>query len=81
MVGSASERKTSVQLKGDRELVIERTFRAPARIVFEAYTNPELVRRWWAPKSMGSEMDEDEERGQSNEEGEQERDILMHGFE
>lgn len=58
MVEKANEpkRETTVQLKGDRGLVIERTFRAPARIVFEAYTNPEFVKRWWAPKSMGAEM-------------------------
>jgi uncharacterized protein YndB with AHSA1/START domain len=39
--------------KSDRELVVTRTFDAPARIVFEAWTKPELFMRWWAPKSMG----------------------------
>jgi uncharacterized protein YndB with AHSA1/START domain len=28
-------------------------FDAPARILFEAWTRPELFMRWWAPKSMG----------------------------
>ena len=42
---------TSMELKGDREIVIARTFGGPARIVFEAWTQPELVKRWWAPKS------------------------------
>jgi uncharacterized protein YndB with AHSA1/START domain len=37
----------------DRELVVTRTFDAPARIVFEAWTKPELFKRWWAPKSFG----------------------------
>jgi uncharacterized protein YndB with AHSA1/START domain len=37
----------------ERELVVTRTFNAPARIVFEAWTTPELLRRWWAPKSIG----------------------------
>lgn len=37
----------------DRELVITRTFDAPARIVFDAWTKPELLQRWWAPRSMG----------------------------
>jgi uncharacterized protein YndB with AHSA1/START domain len=37
----------------ERELVVTRTFNAPARIVFEAWTKPELLERWWAPKSMG----------------------------
>lgn len=43
--------RTSMELRGDREIVIARTFNAPARIVFDAWTRPELVRRWWAPRS------------------------------
>ncbi|MGH7587624.1 MAG: SRPBCC family protein [Gemmatimonadota bacterium] len=45
--------RTSMKVKSDREIVIERAFNGPARIVFEAWTKPELVRRWWAPKSRG----------------------------
>lgn len=37
----------------ERELVITRTIDAPARIVFDAWTKPELLQRWWTPKSMG----------------------------
>lgn len=37
----------------ERELVITRTFDAPARIVFDAWTKPELLERWWAPRSIG----------------------------
>lgn len=48
--------ETSMELKGDREIVIVRTFRAPPRLVFEAYTKPEHVKRWWAPKSLGCEI-------------------------
>ncbi|HEX7965516.1 MAG TPA: SRPBCC family protein [Gammaproteobacteria bacterium] len=44
---------TKVERKGDRELVVTRTFDAPAHIVFEAWTKPELFRRWWVPKSAG----------------------------
>ena len=44
---------TTVERKSERELVVTRTFDAPARIVFEAWTKPELFMRWWAPKSMG----------------------------
>ena len=44
---------TMVERKSERELVITRTFNGPARIVFEAWTKPELFKRWWAPKSMG----------------------------
>ena len=43
----------SMERMSDREIVIARTFNGPARIVFDAWTNPELVRRWWAPKSLG----------------------------
>jgi len=45
--------RTTVERTSDRELVVTRTFNAPARIVFEAWTKPELFKRWWAPKSMG----------------------------
>lgn len=44
---------TSVERKSERELVVTRTFNAPARLVFEAWTKPDLLRRWWAPKSFG----------------------------
>jgi uncharacterized protein YndB with AHSA1/START domain len=44
---------TRVERKSERELVVTRTFNAPARIVFEAWTEPELLKRWWAPKSTG----------------------------
>ena len=47
---------TSMELRADREIVIARTFRAPRRIVFDAWTRPEFVRRWWAPKSLGAEI-------------------------
>src|SRR3954451_879259 len=44
---------TRVELKSDREVVVTRWFDAPARLVFEAWSKPELFKRWWAPKSMG----------------------------
>lgn len=40
----------------ERELVVTRTFNAPARLVFDAWTRPELLRQWWVPKSMGMEL-------------------------
>jgi len=48
--------ETTVERKSEREMVITHTFNAPARIVFEAWTKPELMRRWWVPKSMGISM-------------------------
>jgi uncharacterized protein YndB with AHSA1/START domain len=44
---------TTVERKSEREFVVTRTFNGPARIVFEAWTKPELLKRWWAPKSFG----------------------------
>jgi len=44
---------TTIERKSDREVVVTRTFEAPARIVFQAWSKPELFRRWWLPKSMG----------------------------
>jgi len=44
---------TTLELPSDREILITRTFDAPARLVFEAITRPEHVRRWWAPRSRG----------------------------
>jgi uncharacterized protein YndB with AHSA1/START domain len=45
--------RTTAERRSDRELVVTRTFDGPARIVFEAWTKPELLKRWWAPKSSG----------------------------
>src|SRR5580692_8228217 len=44
--------RTTVKRKSDRELVVTRTFNGPARLVFEAWTKPELLKRWWVPKSV-----------------------------
>ena len=44
---------TTSERKSERELVVTRTFNGPARIVFEAWTQPELFKRWWVPKSIG----------------------------
>jgi uncharacterized protein YndB with AHSA1/START domain len=45
--------RTTVERKSERELVVTRTFNGPARIVFEAWTKPELFKQWWVPKSLG----------------------------
>jgi uncharacterized protein YndB with AHSA1/START domain len=52
----AAANETTLALEGDREIVITRAFNGPARIVFEAWTRPELVSRWWAPRSRGVTM-------------------------
>jgi uncharacterized protein YndB with AHSA1/START domain len=50
---TSMKNRTTVERNSERELVVTRTFNGPARIVFEAWTKPELLRRWWAPKSTG----------------------------
>jgi uncharacterized protein YndB with AHSA1/START domain len=45
--------RTTVERKSELELAVTRSFSAPAHIVFEAWTRPELFKRWWAPKSGG----------------------------
>ena len=45
--------RTTVERTSERELVVTRTINGPARLVFDAFTKPELLKRWWAPKSAG----------------------------
>jgi uncharacterized protein YndB with AHSA1/START domain len=47
---------TTTERTSDRELVVTRTINGPARIVFEAWTRPELFKRWWVPKSTGMSL-------------------------
>jgi uncharacterized protein YndB with AHSA1/START domain len=47
---------TTVERKSERELVVTRTFNAPPRIVFDAWTKPELFKLWWVPKSLGMSL-------------------------
>jgi uncharacterized protein YndB with AHSA1/START domain len=43
--------RATVERRSERELVVSRTINGPARLVFEAWTRPELFKRWWVPKS------------------------------
>ncbi len=49
--GAREKNLTEMQRMSDREMMVTRTINAPARIVFEAWTNPEHFKRWWTPKS------------------------------
>ena len=51
-----TKNRTTVERKSERELVVTRTFNGPARLVFEAWTRPELLKQWWVPKSMGMSL-------------------------
>ena len=46
------KKRTTTERKSERELVVTRTVDGPARMVFDAWTKPELLSRWWAPKSF-----------------------------
>ena len=50
---AAVKNRTTVERTSDREVVVTRTINGPARIVFDAFSKAELLKRWWVPKSMG----------------------------
>ena len=51
MAAGKESNPTTADRKSERELVVTRIFDAPARLVFEAWTRPELFKQWWIPKS------------------------------
>jgi uncharacterized protein YndB with AHSA1/START domain len=51
--GEPMKNSTTAERKSGREMVVTRTFNGPARLVFEAWTRPELLKQWWTPKSIG----------------------------
>jgi uncharacterized protein YndB with AHSA1/START domain len=50
---AAKRNPVTVERRSDREVVVTRTFNGPARLVFDAWTKPELFGKWWVPQSMG----------------------------
>lgn len=50
---TSQTRHTIMERQSERALVVTRSFKAPARSVFEAWTTPDLLQQWWAPKSFG----------------------------
>lgn len=48
--------ETTVERVSPREVVVTRTFDAPARLVFAAWTRAELFERWWVPRSLGMKL-------------------------
>lgn len=53
---TAMKNPTVAERRSEREMVITRTFNAPARLVFQAWTTAELFARWWVPKSAGLKL-------------------------
>jgi uncharacterized protein YndB with AHSA1/START domain len=52
-VTEAARNLTDVTRQSDRELVITRTLDGPAHLIFRAWSEPDLLMRWWAPASFG----------------------------
>ena len=50
---AVAKRSTVTERKSEREVAVRRVFDAPARLVYEAWTRPELFGQWWVPKSIG----------------------------
>lgn len=58
----SEKNRTTVERTSDRERVVTRTINGPARLVWEAWTKPEIFKRWWVPKAspmslLSCEMD------------------------
>jgi uncharacterized protein YndB with AHSA1/START domain len=51
-----TKNRATAERKSERELIVTRTINGPARLVFEAFTKPELLQRWWVPKSFGMSL-------------------------
>jgi uncharacterized protein YndB with AHSA1/START domain len=54
---AAAMNPTHVERKSDREFVATRAFNAPARLVYEAWRNPDLFRKWWVPEGAGMTLE------------------------
>ncbi len=52
-MNATTDSRTTMERTSDREFVVRRTVNGPARIVFKAWSEPELFRKWWTPKSFG----------------------------
>jgi uncharacterized protein YndB with AHSA1/START domain len=44
--------RATITTPSDREIVITRTFAAPRRVVFDAWTKPAHVAEWWDPSGV-----------------------------
>jgi uncharacterized protein YndB with AHSA1/START domain len=44
---------TTTDRRSEREVVVTRIFKGPARVIFDAWTKPEIIMKWWTPASFG----------------------------
>ena len=49
---TTTQERSTMERTSERELVVTRTIDGPPHIVFDAWTEPELLKRWWVPKSI-----------------------------
>lgn len=49
-MATASSGTAKVTLPTDEQILITREFDAPRHLVYEAFTTPDLVRRWWSAR-------------------------------
>ena len=50
MVAVASKGTAVVTLPSDTQILITREFGAPGHLIYQAWTTPELIKRWWSAK-------------------------------
>ncbi len=48
---------STLTLPSEREIVMERVFDAPRELVFKAYTDPDLIPKWWGPSRYTTTVD------------------------
>ena len=48
MADASSSGKATVEFPGDTQILVTREFEAPSRLVYEAWTTPELIKQWWS---------------------------------
>jgi uncharacterized protein YndB with AHSA1/START domain len=60
-----NELTLTIETPSEREVVITRTFDAPRRLVFDAFTKPELIKRWYGPPGSLEICESDARRGGS----------------
>lgn len=55
---TTNSNQTTLSTPSEREIVTERVFDAPRERVFAAYTDPELIPRWWGPRRMTTTVEQ-----------------------
>jgi uncharacterized protein YndB with AHSA1/START domain len=51
-----------IVVPGKQEVIVTRLFDAPRELVFKAYTDPNLIQKWWGPSYLTTTIDKMEPR-------------------